>query len=122
MSNDTSVFPVALLENAVTGPIRYQGEEVRSSPTHANNSADAIVREAVIVHVGFSTDRFAHVRVDVLHLQQRSLGSANARTVEHQESADWALMSRCSTGIPSSLANHLGSVGYVRAANPPVGK
>jgi hypothetical protein len=29
MSNDTSVFPVALLENAVTGPITYQGEEVR---------------------------------------------------------------------------------------------
>jgi hypothetical protein len=28
MSNDTSVFPVALLENAVTHPIAYQGEEV----------------------------------------------------------------------------------------------
>jgi hypothetical protein len=28
MSNDTSVFPVALLENAVTRPIAYQGEEV----------------------------------------------------------------------------------------------
>jgi hypothetical protein len=47
MSNDTSVFPVALLENAVTGPITYQGEEVRGSPTHANNSASAIVREAI---------------------------------------------------------------------------
>ena len=47
MSNDTSVFPVALLENAVTGPITYQGEEVRGSPTHANNSANAIVRVAI---------------------------------------------------------------------------
>ena len=47
MLNDTSVFPVALLENAVTGPITYQGEEVRGSPTHANNSASAIVREAI---------------------------------------------------------------------------
>jgi hypothetical protein len=47
MSNDTSVFPVALLENAVTRPIAYQGEEVRGSPIHANNSADAIVREAI---------------------------------------------------------------------------
>ena len=28
ISNDTSVFPVALLENAVTRPIAYQGEEV----------------------------------------------------------------------------------------------
>jgi hypothetical protein len=28
MSNDTSVFPVALLENAVIRPIAYQGEEV----------------------------------------------------------------------------------------------
>jgi hypothetical protein len=28
MSNDISVFPVALLENAVTRPIAYQGEEV----------------------------------------------------------------------------------------------
>ena len=28
MSNDTSVFPVALLENAVTRQIAYQGEEV----------------------------------------------------------------------------------------------
>jgi hypothetical protein len=28
MSNDTSVFPVALLENAVTRLIAYQGEEV----------------------------------------------------------------------------------------------
>src|SRR5438128_2864542 len=27
MSNDTSVFPVALLENAVTHPIAYQGQE-----------------------------------------------------------------------------------------------
>ena len=32
MSNDTSVFPVALLENAVIRPIAYQGEEVRGSP------------------------------------------------------------------------------------------
>ena len=32
MSNDTSVFPVALLENAVTRPIAYQGEEVCGSP------------------------------------------------------------------------------------------
>jgi hypothetical protein len=46
MSNDTSVFPVALLENAVSWPITYQGE-VRGSPTHANNSADAIMREAI---------------------------------------------------------------------------
>ena len=29
MSNDISVFPVALLENAVTDPITYQGEELR---------------------------------------------------------------------------------------------
>jgi hypothetical protein len=28
MSNDTSVFPVALLENAVTRPIADQAEEV----------------------------------------------------------------------------------------------
>jgi hypothetical protein len=28
MSNDISVFPLALLENAVTRPIAYQGEEV----------------------------------------------------------------------------------------------
>jgi hypothetical protein len=28
MSNDTSVFPVALLENAVTHPIAYKGQEV----------------------------------------------------------------------------------------------
>jgi len=28
MSNDTSVCPVALLENAETRPIAYQGEEV----------------------------------------------------------------------------------------------
>src|ERR1700733_8687643 len=41
MSNDISVFPVALLENAVTGPITYQGEEVRGSPTYVNNSANA---------------------------------------------------------------------------------
>jgi hypothetical protein len=47
MLNDTSVFPVALLENAVTRPIAYQGNEVCGSPTHANNSADAIVREAI---------------------------------------------------------------------------
>jgi hypothetical protein len=47
MSNDTSVFPVSLLENPMTGPITYQGEEVRGSPAHANNSADAIVREAI---------------------------------------------------------------------------
>jgi hypothetical protein len=47
MSNDISVFPVALLENAVTGPITYQGEEVRGSPTYANNSANAIVRVAI---------------------------------------------------------------------------
>ena len=32
MSNDTSVFPEALLENAVTRPIAYQGEEVCGSP------------------------------------------------------------------------------------------
>jgi hypothetical protein len=32
MSNDTSVFPVALLENAVTRHIAYQGEEVCASP------------------------------------------------------------------------------------------
>jgi hypothetical protein len=32
MSNDTSVFPVALLENAVTHPIAYQGQEVCGSP------------------------------------------------------------------------------------------
>jgi len=47
MSNDISVFPVALLENAVTGPITYQGEEARGSPTYANNSANAIVRVAI---------------------------------------------------------------------------
>jgi hypothetical protein len=47
ISNDTSVFSVALLENAVTGPITYQGEEVRGSLTYANNSADAVVREAI---------------------------------------------------------------------------
>jgi hypothetical protein len=47
MSNDTSVFAVALLENAVTGPITYRGEEVPGSPTDANNSADAVVREAI---------------------------------------------------------------------------
>jgi hypothetical protein len=29
MSNDISVFPVTLLENAVTDPITYQGEELR---------------------------------------------------------------------------------------------
>src|SRR5258706_12851209 len=34
MSNDTSVFPVALLENAVTRPITYQGEEVCDSVIH----------------------------------------------------------------------------------------
>ena len=28
MLNDTSVFPVALLENAVTRPTTYQGKEV----------------------------------------------------------------------------------------------
>jgi hypothetical protein len=32
MLNDTSVFPVALLENAVTRPIAYQGKEVCGSP------------------------------------------------------------------------------------------
>ena len=32
MTNDTAVFPVALLENAVTRPIAYQGEEVCGSP------------------------------------------------------------------------------------------
>ena len=32
MSNDTSVFPVALLENVVTPPIAYQGKEVCGSP------------------------------------------------------------------------------------------
>jgi len=32
MSNDTSAFPEALLENAVTRPIAYQGEEVCGSP------------------------------------------------------------------------------------------
>jgi hypothetical protein len=32
MSNHTSVFPVALLENAVTRPIAYQGEEACGSP------------------------------------------------------------------------------------------
>jgi len=32
MSNDTSVFPVALLENAVIRSIAYQGEEVSGSP------------------------------------------------------------------------------------------
>jgi hypothetical protein len=32
MSNDTSVFPVALLENAVTHSIAYQGREVCGSP------------------------------------------------------------------------------------------
>ena len=31
MLNDTSVFPVALLENAVTRPIAYQGKEVCGS-------------------------------------------------------------------------------------------
>jgi len=31
MLNDISVFPVALLENAVTRPIAYQGEEVCGS-------------------------------------------------------------------------------------------
>jgi hypothetical protein len=33
MLNDTSVFPVALLENAVTHPIAYQGKEVCGSPS-----------------------------------------------------------------------------------------
>jgi hypothetical protein len=47
MSNDTSVFAVELLENAVTGPITYLGEEVPGSPTYANNSADVVVREAI---------------------------------------------------------------------------
>ena len=28
ISNDTSVFPVALLKNAVTHPIAYQGQEI----------------------------------------------------------------------------------------------
>jgi hypothetical protein len=32
MLNDTSVFPMALLENAVTRPIAYQGEEVCDLP------------------------------------------------------------------------------------------
>jgi hypothetical protein len=32
MLNDTSVFPVTLLENAVTRPIAYQGKEVCGSP------------------------------------------------------------------------------------------
>jgi hypothetical protein len=32
VENDTSVFPVALLENAVTRPIAYQGEEVCGLP------------------------------------------------------------------------------------------
>jgi hypothetical protein len=31
MSNDTSVFPVALLENAVTRPIADQAEEIHLS-------------------------------------------------------------------------------------------
>ena len=30
--DDTSVFPVALVENAVTRPIAYQGKEVCGSP------------------------------------------------------------------------------------------
>jgi hypothetical protein len=47
VSNDISVFPDALLENAVTGPITYQGEKMRGSPTYANNSANAIVRVAI---------------------------------------------------------------------------
>jgi len=45
--DDISVFPVARLENTVTGPITYQGEEVRGSPTYANNFANAIVRVAI---------------------------------------------------------------------------
>ena len=32
---------VGLVGNAVTGPITYQGEEVRGSPTYVNNSANA---------------------------------------------------------------------------------
>jgi len=32
MSNDISVFSVALLENTVTRPIAYRGEEVCGSP------------------------------------------------------------------------------------------
>jgi hypothetical protein len=32
MENDTSVFPVVLLENAVILPIASQGEEVCGSP------------------------------------------------------------------------------------------
>ena len=32
MLNDTSVFPVALLKNAVTHPIAYQGKEVCGLP------------------------------------------------------------------------------------------
>ena len=47
MSNDIPVFPVALLENAVTGPMTYQGEEVRGSLAQANNSVNAIVGEAI---------------------------------------------------------------------------
>jgi hypothetical protein len=39
MSNDTSVFPVGLLENAVTRPIAYRGEEVSASP---KRSADEV--------------------------------------------------------------------------------
>jgi Cu2+-containing amine oxidase len=32
MSNDTSVFPVGIQENAVTRPIAYRGEKVCGSP------------------------------------------------------------------------------------------
>jgi len=32
ISNDTSVFPVALLENVVTRPTAYESEEVCGSP------------------------------------------------------------------------------------------
>src|SRR5260370_14651247 len=39
MSNDTSVFPVAILENAVTRPIAYQGEEASGLP-HWNQRSE----------------------------------------------------------------------------------
>ena len=58
MSNDTSVFPVALLENAATGPITYQGEEVRRSPTYANNSANAIKNDGYVRLTGVKRGLF----------------------------------------------------------------
>jgi len=52
MLNDISVFPVALLENAVIGPNIFQGEEVRGSTTYANNSTNAIGKVTVPNGIG----------------------------------------------------------------------